>query len=260
MPSSAPPVAPPITQSPLTPQPADLLAQAFAISTVPNAFGVLDLSAAPLVASGSERDVYEHPHDANLLIKIVNGSRAREPGRRVRWHKKFHREQAHRVFLTELIEYVSTTVQRGGLEGNVLLARIAGLVNTTHGLGLAVEKIVDDQGEMAPTLHQVVKDRGFAPALRAEVRAFFEALIDAHVVFNDVGARNIVVGRNAEGKPGLYLVDGYGPKQVLPVYAWSKSMNRRRIMRKYLELEAKLERLGAQALELDSAPAFLAPH
>jgi len=253
-----PPLATPATPNVLSPQPAELVAQAFAIATVPHAFQVIDLTQARIVASGSERDVYEHPTDPNLLIKIVNRARANEPGRRAHWHKKFHREQAHRVFLTELIEYVSTTVQRNAPDGNVLLSRIAGLVNTSAGLGLAVEKIVDESGHVAPTLQQVVKDSGFPAALRRQVRDFFVALTESHVIFNDVSARNIVVGRNADGVAGLYLVDGYGPKQLLPFYAWSKSMNRRRIMRKYVELEGKLERMGAQALSLKSAPASLA--
>lgn len=80
--------------------------------------------------------------------------------------------------------------------------------------------------------------------LREQLRAFFLALIEAHVIFNDVSARNIVVGRNATGQDGLFLVDGFGPKQLLPLYAWSKTLNRRRLLRKYEDMVRKLARLG----------------
>lgn len=64
------------------------------------------------------------------------------------------------------------------------------------------------------------------------------------MIFNDVSARNIVVGRNATGQDGLFLVDGFGPKQLLPLYAWSKTLNRRRLLRKYEDMVRKLARLG----------------
>ncbi|WP_459615351.1 YrbL family protein [Bordetella sp. 2513F-2] len=211
-------------------------------------FETLDLSGSVRLAAGAERDIYEHPSDPSLLIKIINHARTREQPSRRRWHKQFHREDAHRVFLSEITEYVATSVHRWDEGGNMLMARIAGLVLTSRGMGLAVEKIVGDDGtSMAPTLAEVVKRDGFSGALRARLDAFFHDLAEAHVVFNDVGGRNIVVGRNAQGREGMYLIDGYGPKQLLPLYAWSKTLNRRRLDRKYAEMRAKLERSAAAA-------------
>ncbi|MDT4808199.1 PhoP regulatory network protein YrbL [compost metagenome] len=203
-------------------------------------FQVMDLTQATLVATGSERDVYLHPSDKSLLVKIINRSRINEPGRKRPWHKRLLREDAHRVFISELIEYVATTVRQGLPQGNILMARISGLALTSQGLGLVVERIVDAYGDPAPTLKQIVAQQGFGPELQGKLQAFFGGLIDAHVIFNDVSARNIVVGFNASGREGLYLVDGFGPKQLLPLYAWSKSLNRRRLLRKYGELTRKL--------------------
>lgn len=203
-------------------------------------FEVMDLTQATLAAAGSERDVYLHPSDKSLLVKIINRSRINEPGRKRPWHKRLLREDAHCVFISELIEYVATTVRQGLPHGNILMARISGLVLTSQGLGLVVERIVDAQGHPAPTLKQVVAQQGFGPELQGRLQAFFRDLIDAHVIFNDVSARNIVVGFNASGREGLYLVDGFGPKQLLPLYAWSKALNRRRLLRKYGELTRKL--------------------
>ena len=70
------------------------------------------------------------------------------------------------------------------------------------------------------------------------------ALIDAHVIFNDVSASNIVLGFNANGREGLYLVDGYGSKQLFPLYSWSKALNGRRILRKYDTMTKKLMAAG----------------
>ena len=39
-----------------------------------------------------------------------------------------------------------------------------------------------------------------------------------------------------------YLIDGFGGLPLIPVYAWSKRLNRRRIERKYAEMRASLAR------------------
>jgi hypothetical protein len=204
------------------------------------AFQVLDLAQLTIAAAGSERNVYLHPTDTSLLIKIINRARIGEPGRKRPWHKRFLREDAHRVFIAEAAEYIATSVRQKTTHGNTLMARVAGLILTSQGLGLAVERIVDAEGNLAPTLRQVVAQQGFGPELRVLVHEFFMALIDAHVIFNDVSASNIVLGFNADGRKGLYLVDGFGSKQLLPLYAWSKELNGRRLLRKYQEMVRKL--------------------
>ncbi|MCY1197213.1 MAG: YrbL family protein [Achromobacter veterisilvae] len=203
-------------------------------------FEILDLRQVTIAAAGSERDVYLHPTDRSLLIKIINRARIDEVGRKRPWHKRFQREDAHRVFIAEIVEYIATTVRQRADQGNTLMARIAGVVLTSQGLGLVVERIVDVRGDLAPTLRQVVAQQGFGPELRVLVHEFFMGLIDAHVIFNDVSASNIVLGFNADGRKGLYLVDGFGSKQLLPLYAWSKVLNGRRLLRKYQEMARKL--------------------
>lgn len=203
-------------------------------------FDVLELSPFAVVAAGSERDVYLHPTDNSLLIKTVNRVRSNKLRVKRPWYKRFQREDEHGVFIAETVEYIATTAQQGAHMGNLLMARIFGLVLTSKGLGLVVERIVDAHGDLAPTLKEVVRQQGFGPELRARVHEFIMALVDAHVVFNDVSASNIVVGFNASGREGLYLVDGYGSKQLLPVYSWSKTLNGRRILRRYDRMAKKL--------------------
>src|SRR5690606_19535888 len=99
-----------------------------------------------------------------------------------------------------------------------------------------VEKISDGQGGLAPTLTTVVREQGLTPALRAQLDALFDSLAAAHIIVNDVSGGNIVVGSNAQGRQGMYLVDGFGNKQAVPFYAMSKQLNARRLQRKYQEL------------------------
>ena len=205
----------------------------------------VDLSAVAPVAHGNERHIYPHPHDSSLLIKVVNTERrslSQKAHRIKRWYRRFHRESSYRVFITELSEYISTSVQSPFSGTRVPMARIVGLVDTSMGMGLLVEKITGEDGKVAPTLAHLMRSEGWNDAWEYHLNRFFLDLADHHVIFNDVGPQNIVFGRNAAGVKGLYLIDGFGSKQAIPVFAWSKRLNQRRLTRKYSELLARLKR------------------
>lgn len=211
------------------------------------AFGVLDyidLAAMTPIAHGNERYIYPHPTDANLLIKVVNSERrslSQKAHRIKRWYRRFHRESTYRVFITELSEYISTAVQSSLAQASLPLARVVGLVDTSMGLGLLVEKITGEDGKVAPTLAHLMRNEGWDDSWEYHLNRFFRDLADRHVIFNDVGPQNIVFGRNAAGVRGLFLIDGFGSKQAIPVFAWSKRLNSRRLSRKYLKLMTRLK-------------------
>lgn len=217
----------------------------FASVHTPNVFDRIDLQCAHRIASGSERHIYEHPVNPALLVKVINVENyaAYLKKRRVRrWYKQFQRDSIYRVYMDELNEYIAGSAQRGA-DGRVPIARVLGLIDTTDGLGLMVEKIIDADGGLAPTVASIAKAGGWNATLKAQLDVFFEALCDAHVVLNEVSPANIAYGWNAHGKHGLFLIDGFGCKQALPVYTWSKRLNRNQLMRKYERSVAKLNRL-----------------
>ena len=182
-----------------------------------------------------------------MLVKvIVHPKLRRNIVAEKRRHQAFHREDVYTVFQCELVEYIAAEVQANANATHLPLARIAGLCHTSLGLGLLVEKIVDDAGNMALNLKQFVAQHGFTPRIKHELDEFFQLLAQNHVVFNDVSATNIAYGYNAMGRHGMYLVDGYGPKQIIPVYALSKALNRRRLLRKYPNMIGELERAAAR--------------
>lgn len=207
-------------------------------------FGPLDLNSETQLAAGGDRHIFQHPHSPALLVKIID-MRARaiylEARPFKRWYKQYQRESAYRVYLNEISEYVTTTTRPSGV-WEVPMARIVGLAQTSLGLGLLVEKITDGEGNLAPTVRDLGRRGLIDDALKAQLAEFFEDLADAHVVVNDMSASNIAVGLNADGKKGLYLIDGFGVLPLIPLYAWSKRLNRRRIQHKHAELRASLAR------------------
>ncbi|MFD4837585.1 YrbL family protein [Achromobacter sp. NPDC058515] len=207
-------------------------------------FGPLDLNTQTPIAAGSDRQIYQHPHSPAMLVKVVN-MRAHavylEDRPFKRWYKQYQRESAYRVYLKEISEYVTTTTRPSGV-WQVPMARILGVAQTTLGLGLLVEKITDEAGNMAPNVKELARKGLLDDTLKAQMDEFFDDLADAHVVVNDVSASNIAVGMNADGKRGLYLVDGFGVLPLVPLYAWSKRLNRRRIKQKYAKMRESLIR------------------
>jgi len=213
-------------------------------------FAPLDLSAQRPLTAGSERLIYQHPADPHLLLKVLDEQafarqRAKHPVRD--WHKRFRRSP-YQGYLAELAEYITSQSPDNKVR-DIPLARVLGVVQTTAGLGLLTEKITGPDGDLAPTLREVVRHRGLNPDLRADLDVFFRLLADAHVVVNDLGPSNIVVGVNASGQTGLWLIDGFGNKQAIPLFALNKTWNRRRILRKYGEMMIKLERIDREREE-----------
>ena len=203
----------------------------------------LDLSDHPPAAQGNERLVFQHPSDPCILIKVVNRQKrvASQDAHRIkRWYRRFHREGSYRVFIGELSEYICSVAPAHLQPARSPIAQVLGVAQTSLGLGLLVEKIVDDQGNMAPTLAQVLAQQGWSDLWEVRLTKLFAQLAEQHIIFNDVGPKNIVYGRNAAGVLGLYLVDGFGSKQAIPIYAWSKQLNRRRLIRHYLKLLHRL--------------------
>ncbi|CAM4102880.1 PhoP regulatory network protein YrbL [Bordetella tumulicola] len=207
-------------------------------------FGPLDLAGAQVLARGADRYVFQHPHEPSLLIKVINMEAyaaylERKPLKR--FYKQFQRESAYRVYLNELSEYVTTTTVPSGV-WSIPMSRVVGVAQTTLGLGQLVEKITGDDGQLAPTLAEIIAREGISPALSAQLDAFFADLIDSHIVINDLSTKNIALGRNADGKEGMFLIDGFGVLPLIPLYAWSKRLNAQRMRRKYTAWRARIQR------------------
>jgi len=212
-------------------------------------FGPLNLNDETPVAIGGDRHIFQHPHAPSLLVKVMD-MQARavylEARPFKRWYKQYQRESAYRVYLNEFTEYVTTTTRPSGV-WQVPMARIVGVAQTTLGLGLLVEKITDGQGNIAPTVADLARQGKMDADLSAQLDEFVEDLADAHVVLHDLSASNIACGQNADGKAGLFLIDGFGVLPLVPVYAWSKRLNRKRIQRKYADMRAAMARRAREA-------------
>jgi hypothetical protein len=193
---------------------------------------MLTLSHLPPVITGHQRAVYQHPHDAALIVKTMRpesvAHRWDAPGR---WYKRLPRVRHYVSYLREIKEYIAAHTCP---DPDPPIARIVGLVETDVGLGLVCEKVRAPNGEMAPTLHQCwVENGGEPPWARPALEVFLESLLRHNVIVGDLNAANLVFGSDSRGGPRLLMVDGFGEKGAIPLSSMSRVFNRHFIRRRY---------------------------
>jgi hypothetical protein len=195
------------------------------------------------LAIGNLRAIYQHPQDTALLIKTLRpeavARRYDAPGR---WLKRLPRARQYTGFIRELKEYAALIARAP--HGIAPIARMVGLVETDMGLGLVSEKIVDESGALAPSLHAIYRRNGGAsPWTDAALDKLLEELLRFNVIVGDLHASNIVFGSDSRGGvPRLLLVDGFGEKNILPLKSVNRWLNRRNTRRVYARLRRILTR------------------
>jgi hypothetical protein len=195
------------------------------------------------LAIGNLRAVYQHPQHADLLIKTLRpeavARRYDAPGR---WLKRLPRARQYTGFVRELQEYAALVARSP--RGIAPVARMVGIAETDLGLGLVSEKIVDEHGALAPSLHALYRRNGGASEWTdAALDKLLEELLQFNVIVGDLHASNIVYGADSRGGvPRLLLVDGFGEKNILPLKSLNRWLNQRNTRRVYARLRRILTR------------------
>ncbi|XAW89616.1 YrbL family protein [Vibrio sp. CDRSL-10 TSBA] len=142
------------------------------------------LSDALYFASGSKRDVYIHPEDNTLCIKI----------QKVEDNQNLNEE---RFFKTH---------------NNVrILPKYSGSVQTNLGKGLVVELIRDFDGNVSKSLHDYISSRRIsAEDAHKHIDYISHELLKKKVLIHDGNLKNIILRKTVHGSLQPILVDGFG--------------------------------------------------
>jgi hypothetical protein len=192
------------------------------------------------VASGGTRIVYQHPFHDGMLIKIIrpeivgrNGAVvARRKGRRklriarlrpFGVYVTFHREMRETLRLARRAYPV--------LDFPFPFPRTHGLIWTTQGLGLVVEKIVSADNSLAPSLHELLEKGHFTEMHWQRLKALFELCEENHLVLGDLNPHNFLYQGAGEGR--FVIIDSIGEKSLIPIYELSFLCNRVKLRHKF---------------------------
>ena len=186
---------------------------------------MLVLAASTPLATGHLRQVFQHPHNPDYIIKVMRADAVESRwGATSRWYKRLPRARHYIGYVREIKEYVAMQARMDGRSAPI--ARMVGIEDTDLGLGLVSEKVRGDDGALAPTLAKLYeRANGFDAQIEQGLRDFFDELVAANVIVGDMHAWNIVHGSDSRGGPRFVLIDGFGEKHVIPRSSMSKRLN-----------------------------------
>ena len=199
------------------------------------------------IGKGCSKIVFQHPHDQNKVIKIMNPERVSKFGG-FNNHSKFKQRFAqgiYRHFRRELIQYLQLCKLHYKANSFVFPVETPyGFVETNQGIGLVVEKIVSPN-QQGVTLYELCEQHLFEEKHEIALKDFFDACCDLHIVFGEVNIAGIMYTEQRNNKPEFVLVDGMGEKLFIPLRAMSKRINAHNIRKVEFNIRKKMEQLLA---------------
>ncbi len=204
---------------------------------------ILPLAHAAPLAVGHLRQVFQHPREADCVIKVMRADAVQSRwGAKARWYKRLPRARHYTGFVRELKECITTQARFAGR--NAPIARMVGVVETDLGLGLISEKVRDANGALAPTLAALyARENGFSALIETGLARFLEDLLACNVIVGDMHAWNIVYGSDSREGPRFVLIDGFGEKHFIPRSSMSRTLNAWNTRKLFRRMREQLVRL-----------------
>ena len=211
---------------------------------------MLVLKDAKVVAAGSTRNVYRHPDDPSLLVKVIRPSAIEERfGAGAPWYKLKRRRYRHLIaYLREIREQIA--VHATGNEHPQFLQKIVGMVDTDMGMGFVVEAVLGRDGNFAPTVADLIRRGQLDRSIRAKLDQFLDELVASPVIVADLNPSNVVLGYSPEHGEHFVLIDGIGFKNIIPLERISAYANRWGKARKASQFRATVEARAARVVAL----------
>ena len=194
----------------------------------------LDLSHLTPLGGGSHRLIYDVPGHPELLIKVMRDAPTKPPKNGLKRIKNAlkarHTQSQFRFLFREYNAYIKAKLTAQQQQCSLPVSDMRGLVVTTQGLGMLVEKVVDAHGQLAPRLTQLAREGRLEKNLPL-LNRFVDQLFSLNLLANDVNRGNVVLGvRN--NSPQFILVDGLGDSHFIPIRSWSRRANHRSLSKR----------------------------
>ncbi len=204
--------------------------------------GIIALSDQKRIAEGSQRSVFTVAGQPDLLVKVATPDKI-QPSHSLRLSKRIIRKllpnTRFRVFLVEAKYEMDLAARLGALAPTSPLPKSLGVVSTDLGVGVVVEKIADDRGELAKTLDELYRRKQLTAAILEHLNIFAAKLFDMQIIAGNLSAGNIVLGRR-NGKDALFLVDGFGERHAIPIRSWFRFLNNHSLNRRMEKMALEL--------------------
>ncbi|SLN43170.1 YrbL family protein [Pseudooctadecabacter jejudonensis] len=190
-----------------------------------------------MLAEGYGRQIYNHPFDPSVVIKIAKLRPASD--RALRLHSALgFGPRAFGPLWNSQVE-ARELLRAAGRVGRVArcCAQFRGLVSTNKGVGAMFDAVRAADGSLAPTALTHAQTHGHDPAMEAAIDAFWAEVKDNWIVLSDRALRNQVVVTTQNGYR-LVAVDGIGERTFIPIKSMSRRLHAKACDRYHAKMQA----------------------
>ncbi|CUH44590.1 YrbL family protein [Ruegeria atlantica] len=193
---------------------------------------LLEIGNSPVIAKGNRQFVYEHPFDKGLLLKVPQPHTMDAGSRLVtdKWYDRlFRRATAFKGFMREFDEAFFLMIRHQESPEVMPVCRVFGTAPTDKGLALVYERISDPDGQLSPSLGQLIAEDRLTPQHLSDLNNHFDQLSDERVIISNKNTGNLVYQTWPDGSGRWVWIDSFGSKQVIPLRRWVRSYNDRKL-------------------------------
>ena len=204
------------------------------------------LSDREILFKGGNRLCFLHPDDANKILKVLRPEKKPELRRKqVPLYKKIRPLSAFNINLKELKAYHSLNKKGNGIWKH--FPKCFGMMETDMGSAVCQELIKEKDGSIPITLMEYIQKNGFTREIEKAMGEFFSFLLENLIVTRDLHGKNLIL-KKKNGGFRIYMIDGIGNSDFIPIANVSKTWARRKITRNLKELRNKLEKKASEKL------------
>ncbi|MFT6180156.1 MAG: hypothetical protein ACI9NQ_001144 [Paracoccaceae bacterium] len=194
------------------------------------------------LAKGGSRFVFRHPDNPDHLIKVIRPEVIEGRfGTGTKWYKRLRRFGKYLSYQREIQEFLAVLATTD--EAPNFLQIIVGFAQTDLGLGLVIEGVFQAEGELAPTLGDLLKNHRYNKKVEAALEECFTKILACPVVLSDYNVGNFVY---LEIENRFIMIDGQGNANSLSLKGLSARANRKAKLKRFDRFRTRIGRYKKQ--------------
>mgnify|MGYP001028077477 FL=1 len=194
------------------------------------------------LAKGGSRFVFRHPENLGHLIKVIRPEVIEKRfGAGASWYKRLRRFGKYLSYRREVDEFLAVHAANDAAPD--FLQHILGFAETDLGLGLVIEGVFREDGELAPTLGDLLHDHLYNEKIERALEHCFAEILSCPVVLSDLNVGNFVYD---EVEQRFIMIDGLGNANSFSIKGFSARANRKAKLKRFERFRGRIARYKKQ--------------
>ena len=186
-----------------------------------------------LLAEGGRRKVYINPENNNRLIKIIKEEGIIKKRKKLKFYKKF---RFNKVVDENTEDYNAYKIyNKKNSEIFNFIPKLYSYVETNLGKGLETEFIKNYDGTPSVSLTKYIQTYGIDKDIKKSLKILYNQLLDNCVITRELKDFNIVISLQQNGNKKLYIIDGFGNQEFIPVSNYVKCLAKKKIKKHFIK-------------------------